>query len=683
MFLPFAAEAQNEFSALVQEIIEDIAETTEEELDYTTLFSDLEEIAKNPYNLNEVTKPELEKLLFLTDYQIYSITKYRHNYNGFKTIYELAYVEGIDENTLRMLRPFVKVEPVEKNVKTNWKRVFGDGHHTVMARYQRVLQHKAGYNIPDSIIELNPEKNRYLGTQDKYYLKYNYTYKKKISYGLVGEKDEGEQFFKGAQKHGFDFYSAHFQLNDLRLAKNVSVKKVIVGDYVAQFGQGLTMWTGMGFGKSSGVMNIIKKSRNVEKYSSSNESAFMRGEAAMFQFGSVTVTEFVSYKSLDGAVSGTDTIEDDEERITSFLETGYHRTQEEIAKRHTIKEFVTGGNVTWRGENLKIGATGVYYSYSSPLTLNDKTYEYFNMAGKANANFGIDYLWSLHRITLFGETAMSPNGGVATLNGATFDFVPEFKMSLLHRYYSPQYQTMYALGFAEGSKTYNESGIFWGIEMYPFKHFRINAYVDAYKFPWLKYGVNSPSNGMEYLVQMAYDLNKKTSMSLRLKYEQKQKNSSAEMMIKELVQYSQTKIRYQLDYTPSNEWKFKSRIEYSRYVLPDSTSHGILLCEDLQYKPAKLPLTFTARIALFDTQDYNSRMYAYEPDVLYAFTVPMFYGKGTRLAFVVKYEILDNLDLWFRIANTYYADKTNIGTGLDEIQGNNRTEIKVQLRVKF
>ena len=670
--------AQVENSIVLQDIVEEIAENSDEELDYTTLFNNLEILADDPLDLNTATAEDFRQLLFLTEYQIFSIIKYRNRYHGFKTVYELGFIDGIDDQTKKYLYPFVYVGDTQPKEKPNWKRIFTYGHHTVLGRYQRTLQHKAGYNIADSILELNPDKTRYLGTQDKYYLKYNYSYKNKISYGITAEKDEGEQFFRGAQKYGFDFYSAHFMLGDIGI-----LKKAIVGDYVAQFGQGLVMWTGMAFGKGTGVAGIIKKPRYVDKYASANESAFMRGEAATIKLKGFTITEFVSYKPLDGSVVRYDTIDEVEEQITNFLETGYHRTQSEIAKRHTIKEFISGGNVTWTGNKLKIGATGVYYSYSSPLNVNDRSYEYFNFNGQSGFNLGIDYLLNLHKVNIFGETAVGPNGGIATVDGVTCDFVPEFKMSALYRHYSPDYQNMYGQGFSEGSHTYNESGLYIGAEILPVKHLKLDLSFDSWKFPWLKYGVNAPSTGHEWQGQITYTPKYNVEMIWRAKYETKQKNSSGTENIRRIIDYNTAKYRYQLNYTPNKEWKLKSRIEVSRYHLPDSTSWGFLLCQDVQYKPEKLPLTFTARVALFDTQDYNSRLYAYEQDVLYAFTVPMFYGRGVRLALVIKYDILDNLDFWFRIGNTYYADKTVIGTGLDEIQGPNKTEIKVQFRLKF
>jgi len=151
-----------------------------------------------------------------------------------------------------------------------------------------------------------------------------------------------------------------------------------------------------------------------------------------------------------------------------------------------------------------------------------------------------------------------------------------------------------------------------------------------------------------------------------------------------LIAYSSSKYRYHISYSASTEWKIKSRIEISRYNVTDQENNwGYMVYQDIQYKPENLPLTFTARFAVFETSAYETRIYAYEPDILYGFSVPAYYGQGTRLVLVIKYSILDNLDCWFRIANTYYNDQQDLGTGLDAIEGNNRTDIKLQFRYQF
>ncbi|MDY0314822.1 MAG: hypothetical protein RBR32_07065, partial [Bacteroidales bacterium] len=395
--------------------------------------------------------------------------------------------------------------------------------------------------------------------------------------------------------------------------------------------------------------------------------------------------EFVSYKSLDAGVDTTENIEFESEEhvISSFLETGYHRTPNEIAKRKTIQEFIAGANMNWKEKNFKIGATGVYYTFSSPLGERNEAYRYFDFVGTQNANFGIDYLITIPKVNIFGETSMSSNLGYASVNGAVINFVPEFNMSVLHRYLRADYQALYAQPFSEGNKPYNESGFFVGAEFYPIKKWKIDAYFDSWKYPWLRFGVGAPSWGNEYLVQVAHFPQRNLELYLRVKYKTKQKNDPEIITgIKPLVDYSSSRYRIQLNYTPNSAWKFKSRIELSRYYM-NTPSWGYLVYQDIDYKPENIALKFNFRIAVFETDTYDARLYAYEPDVLYGFSVPAYYGKGSRLVFVVKYTLNRHFDFWFRIANTYYADKQNLGSGLDAIEGNNRTDVKIQLRYKF
>jgi len=682
LIIAASVEAQEESAMDFDEIIEQIAASVDAELDYTTLFSNLENLYYSPLDLNTATQKDFERIIFLTEFQIYSLVKYRQKFGAYKTIYELQYVDGIDPLTLKYLLPFVEVSDLSQKKKTDIGNMFSYGRHSVIGRYQRLFQEKAGYlPIDDSILAINPDKSRYLGSPDKFYLRYNYQYKDKLYYGITMEKDDGEQFFKGAQKYGFDFYSGHFQINDLGV-----FKKIIVGDYIVQFGQGLTMWSGMSFGKTSSTTNVIKKARGVNKYSSVNESAFMRGQAVTLGLGNFEFTEFVSYKSIDGSVSAiSDSAFDSEEHyISSFLETGYHRTPSEIAKRKTIKEFVSGGNLNWRGEHFRIGATGIYYSFSDSLKPNDQAYRYFDFSGYSNANFGIDYMVTIPKVNFFGETSISPNMGYATINGAVLDFVPEFKMSMIYRYYSPDYQNIYAQPFSEGNKPYNESGLFIGFQVFPRKYWKIEAYFDTWKYPWLRYGVGGPSTGNEYLMQVSHYPNRKLDMYFRLKYETKQKNNTdVEYGIRPLDAYVSAKYRYQINYSPTDILKLKNRIELASYNFNGEQDWGYMIYQDVQIKPEKMPFVFTGRIAIFETDTWNTRIYAYEPDVLYAFSVPAYYSKGTRLALIVKYSVFDNLDFWVKIANTFYNDKDGLGTGLDAIEGKNRTDIKLQFRYKF
>jgi hypothetical protein len=121
-----------------------------------------------------------------------------------------------------------------------------------------------------------------------------------------------------------------------------------------------------------------------------------------------------------------------------------------------------------------------------------------------------------------------------------------------------------------------------------------------------------------------------------------------------------------------------------RYKNPDGKiSAGFLVYQDVLIRPENKAYNLTFRYAIFDTDDYDSRIYAYENDVLYAFSIPGYFYKGNRFYVLLKWEILDNLDFWFRFAQTFYSNQTTISSGLEQIDGNVKSEVKVQLRWKI
>ena len=95
------------------------------------------------------------------------------------------------------------------------------------------------------------------------------------------------------------------------------------------------------------------------------------------------------------------------------------------------------------------------------------------------------------------------------------------------------------------------------------------------------------------------------------------------------------------------------------------------------------PFSANIRLQYFETDDYNSRLYAYENDVLYSFSIPVFYEKGYRYYLNVNYDLTKKLTAWARIAQTINPDRSIIGSGLDEIKGNRKTEVKLQVMYRF
>lgn len=663
----------------IDQLIENIAEEFDAELDYTTLVEGLTELAQNPINLNSATEADLQKLIVLNEIQIQNLLNHIKNFGPLASTYELQSVESFNLDVIYRILPFVSTTEIQKKQNFKAKNVFKYGKSTLFLRYQRVLEEQQGFSeIDDSTLNASPN-SRYLGSPDKLYLRYNFKYSNKVSFGITAEKDAGEEFFSGNNKNGFDYYSSHLFLSNFG-----RVESFALGDYHLQFGQGLTLWSGLSFGKSSDAINIKKQGSGVRKYSSANENGFMRGAATTVSLGKFYFTAFYSSKKIDGNISASDTLNNEALYISSLQETGYHATPSEIENRDAVKQTLFGTNIKYSNKGLNIGATAYKTKYNVSLEKKTELYNSFSFYGKENSNIGVDYSYSFKKVSIFGEFARSENGGYAYVNGALVSLHPQLLLSILHRNYQKNYQSFYSAAFSENGSPVNEKGIYLGMSSNLSSKISISAYMDNFQFPWMKFRTDAPSNGVEYLGQINYSLSRKTNMYFRYRKEDKMQNGSSEIdAITKLVERTKESYRYHISYSVSQSITMKDRFEYMLYNVEGSeASKGYLIYHDITYNPNK-PWSVSMRYALFDTDTYDSRLYAYESDVLYAFSIPAYYYKGSRFYVLLNYKITDKITFWLKYSQTYYSNKDIISSGLTQIDGNTKSEVKAQLRIKF
>ena len=663
----------------VETLMENLSDALDEDADIEQIAEDLEYFLQNPVNLNSSTPDDLAKLHFLNEFQIASLTDYVRRNGPMLTIYELALVDGFDQTDIFRLLPFVTIADVGEDSRFSLKRSVKYGKNEFFSRVSFVGECQDGFiNVPDSVMIAEPEKH-YPGNRAKIFSRYSFNFNRQLMAGITAEKDPGEQFFRGHQRHGFDFYSAYAAIHDIG-----PVETLIVGDFQAKFGQGLVAWPGMSTGKSAFVMDIRKKGAGIRKYSSADENNFYRGVATTLKFRELRATFFGSHKKIDATLAEQDTALAEAAGFTAFGTTGLHATPKQIEKEDAVTESVWGANVNFNHNNFRIGATGLGYQYDRDFVKRTSPLYKFDFDGRKNLNVSVDAQYSFSALYLFGEYAVSANGGRAALVGSLMSLAPGLRASVLYRNYSRDYQAQYAGGFAEGSKTQNEEGFFFGIEATPIKRWKLSVYYDIYRFPWIRYGLNAPSRGNDFLAQAEFAANRSTSMVWKVKYETSQTQGSTEDgKIQPLTDLSRWTVRYHLNYAVNQRWQLKSRIELSGYKNSNAdTETGCMLYQDVACKPFRFPLSLSVRYALFETT-YNSRIYAYESDVLYAYSIPMIYGRGTRAYLLASWSPAKNLTFWAKMSRTYYADKQTIGTSPDMIDANHRTEFKFQVRWKF
>jgi hypothetical protein len=673
-------QAQEYYSyraVMIEDLIEHIARNTEQDLDYQTLFDDLLRALEHPLNINTASREDLEKLQLLTDFQIASLHRYIAENGPLLSIYELPQVYGFSVGLAQLLEPLFSFEPAPRGLDIAGRKPRSS--HQLLARVSAVIEEQKGYqDLPDSALAVNPNA-RYQGNRLRIMTKYDYRFGSKLRVGYNGEKDPGEPFFNGKNEHGFDFNSVYFRINDVW-----KFKSIMAGDYQVKAGQGVCLWSGLAFGKSPDIVNIRRKGSVLNPYTSVDENRFLRGTSATIGLGEVDVTAFFSSKTVDANM-----VEDTlggEPRFSSFQHSGYHRTTNEFDDKDAVRETVLGSYVSWEHQQFHLGGTVVNYFFDAapedapdPPTTSDP-------AGNRNTNLGMDYTVIFNRMSFFGEVGYNTHSStVGLLSGASFDLHEQVSLSVLHRFFDTRFYALYGNAFSESSNNSNEHGVYVGLEVLPFPHWRLGAYLDAYSFPWLTKQASAPSSGYDYHLQAEYSSGEKMKAYLRLRHKAKPSDEKrADANVPSPVTERTSHLRFHISYPVLDGLIFQNRFEVSHYKKGGGNSEfGYLAYHDIIYKPSSFPLSFSFRYCMFDTESYFSRIYSYEHDVLYAFSIPSFFYRGIRTYFNARWEICRLADLWFKYALTSYRDRETISSGLNEINGNVKSDLRIQLRLKF
>jgi hypothetical protein len=666
----------------IEERLEVIGEDTEEaEIDYTTLIESLSYYQQNPLNLNSAEREDLQRLLILNDMQITALLDHIHRNGKLLRLEELQTINGYDPETIRQILPYVRItEGVERDL-AYLRNLFKYGKHQVMIRYQRVLQEQRGFMEPAT-----PTASHYLGSQDKIYARYRFTFGNRISWGFTGEKDAGEEFFKGSNKvgtwyepyKGFDFYSAHLFVRNIGI-----VKALAIGDYQVEYGQGLIMWSGLSFGKSADIFGVKKSGLGIKPYTSVNENLFMRGGAISLGYEKWEADFFYSNLNVDASITTVDTL-DQVQEFSSFQESGFHRTPTEIKNKKRLNRKITGTHVSFKTRKLELGATAMQTTFGADLIRRGALYNYHQFRGREIINYGIDFSYMHRNYVLFAEAGRSDNGGNAILAGILASIDPRVNVGVLYRNYEKNFHALSGNSIAESSNN-SEKGTYLAFSTKPARNWTLSAYYDVFSFPWLKYLVDAPSRGYEYIAQVHYRPSRQIEMYFRKKLTHKEVNVTGDPApIDYLVERDQRNYRFHVTYKVSSAFILRSRVELSHYRKADEpASEGYMIYQDVIYRGLSSPFTFSIRYLLFDTDDYNSRIYAYENDVLYAYSIPGFFYRGSRFYVVTKYRVIRGIEVWMRYANTFYSNRNTVGSGLDIIQGSNKSEVKAQVRFTF
>ncbi len=667
------------------DVLEDFLQNTDAEAveDFNTLFEALDDYRRRPLNLNKADEQDLRDLRLLNDVQIAALLEHRRIAGNLISVYELQSVRGFTPELIRALMPYITVSGALDDYQVSIREMLRDGANELYLRWARVLEPQRGFTPP-----ARPGDTRYLGDPNQYYVRFRHSYGTRMSVGFTAEKDRGEAFFRGNNPYGFDFYSAHIALRNY----NRTLKALVLGDYAVSFGQGLIMLTGFNYGKTINTVGLKRSGRTLRPYTSVNEAVYQRGAAATLALpGNLEVTAFASRTGRAGNVVQPDTTETEEgldpeiREITALNLSGLHRTPSEIANKNAVTQTNAGASLKWKRNNNHLAFNTVYTHLDKSIRAREQPYARYYFSGNQLWNASMDYGIMLRNFHFFGENALSDNGALAALNGIIIGLDRKADLAVLHRYYARDFQTLTGDAFGESSGVRNEHGLYMGLELRPLRGWTFNAYFDTWTHPWLRFNADAPSRGHEYRMRLTHTIRRKLTAFVEFRQEHKELNFRNNITPLDFLTATRlTQARFHISQQVHKSLELRTRLDLGSFDDGSGTlSRGMSVYQDVLFRPMGFPLSFTTRFALFDTDGYTVRFYAYENNLLYNFSIPPYYNRGSRFYLNVRYRPIRALTIEGRISQTYWANQKVFGSGLEQINGPARTQATVQVRVQF
>ena len=670
----FSQESEPEHQSGIEEQLENLAQASDQEMEDDSPVQLLEYYLRHPLNLNDATPEELKEFKIFSDIQVHNFFIYRQLFGPLINIYELQAIPSWNISDIRKLIPFITISDSRTIFRSFSERVSA-GENNLMLRYSMVLPRSKGYARKDSA------SNRYMGSRPHMLFRYKHNYENLLQYGFLGDKDAGEEFFRGSQKKGFDFYSFHLFSRKMGI-----IKALAVGDFTVNLGQGLIHWQGLAFKKSASIIFAKRQADILRPYTSSGEYNFHRGVGLSLAKKNWEMTLFASIRNLDATIK-RDSAMDSKVYVSSLLKSGYHRSLSELKNRNNLEMVIIGSNIRYSISKGHLGLNSIQYFFSKNFRISDKPYDLFSIDGNRWANLSVDYSYTFRNIHLFGEVATDKHRDIAMINGMIASLDKSIDLSMVFRKIPKEFQSLWGNAFTENAMPSNETGLYTGLSFRLESKWKIDVYADFYKFPWLVFQADAPSYGSEYLLQVTFAPNKQASFILRYKKEGKQVSIVDGLPTSSILETCRRSLRYHLSYNINREVSINNRIELVSDGKEDQKLNGFLMYADVRYKHISKPYSANMRLQYFETDGYSMRIYAYENDVLYGYNTPAFFEKGLRWYINLRTDVSKwsslksriNIQLWIKYGLTRFFELDKIGSELDEIQGKNRSEIKFQL----
>ena len=601
----------------LEQMIEDQAysdDTREDEDD----LQQLQQYRHRPLDLNKAGRDELSLIAFLSGQQIEQFLMYRSLLGPLHHVLELQAVPGWDAGLVRRILPFVQVRQ-DLRLGEMLREQLGKSGHTFLFRTSS-------------------------GRSPALLLRYRMR-SPMLETGLTIEKDKGEKLFQPGK--GISFVSGNMAYRGPDL-----LRQLIVGDFLVNMGQGLLLWQGRAFRKSGSAVMVKRQLPVFQPYRSHDENRFMRGMAVSFGRGKIGADVFIS-RNLQDANTRTDS--PGRSVVTSLLYTGVHRTAAELADKNSLIVLSTGGSLRYTSSRLKLALNAVSHGFSIARQKGDEPYQIHEWEGRSLTGIGLSYHYTVRNMHWFGESSAGGKGN-ALLQGLMFAADRKLDLAVLWRSVGPGHRSFGSSAFMESSTVNNEDGVYLGLCWRLSGTMTLEMYSDHFRSRWLRYRVGRPSYGNDHLAQLIWQPDKRSRIMLRWKQETKMEDHPSSSVFSQVDPVTRQTFRFHAEHQVSRGVEWRARLEWVTRTGQTFPEHGFAFYTDLFLKPKQAAFSGNLRLMGFQTDSYNTRVYAYEHDVMYYGPVIARYGRGAVAYLNGRWQPVGKMDLCIKYQHSWSAD---------------------------
>jgi opacity protein-like surface antigen len=646
IIIPLNSFGQDEkVSQIISSIAEELADDETDPEAVGIYIEKLNELTENPVRINSADETELSRLFFLTDFQIKTLADYIHSSGRIFSIYEITNIPGFNRELTETILPFIFLN----DEKTNHP-------DSVRFRNNFLTNFSVRYPVSDTSAPGSPFK---LLTRYKFTAGH-------LSGGFTAEKDAGEKFISGNPPFP-DFISAN-----LAWTGKGFLRKIIFGDFGARFGMGTSINTGLRTGLSLTQPGYLSGGDEIKSYTSTDENIFFRGLAAQFQVKKTGLSFFLSRNEIDASVDSADNSSG--QFVYSFYKSGLHNTDSSIEKKDVLTEYCYGINLVSDFRNLRTGLLWTAGRFSIPvIRTNPDPKNIYDFEGDRYSVSSVYYKAVFGKIVLFGEASSNMNNRFAFIQGLSFRPADRISMNLVYRNYNPGFTAFHGKGLFSSSSGDNVRGVFGNFTFEAAVHLFVTAGCDVRYYPWLKYRCSAPSMAVSREMRIKYIPTDKLTVEAVYSYRFSMLDAQEISGIKKQENISSHSIKGTVRYSPDENLTLSTRIDYK--VFKPGLNKGILLLQDISCRFRKIPISVWLRYCIYKTGSWDSRLYTYENDLLYNFSIPVLSGKGSRSCIMIVWKVNKFIDLRIKygLTNVFGEDDTITET----------EEFKMQMRIWF